>query len=219
MSDDSLDDDNLDDTDESEFESDVLSREDIRRYIAAGLSIGDLAAAFRVSRFVMTGAIATLPPVGRRHRSPLYAIADVAPLIVKPSVEIESYIKALKPKDLPPALQKAFWDAQAARQSYEEKAGFLWHTHRVQSVIGILVMIVRQRLVLATDQIDRMAPLTEEQRRLVQGTFDQVLTELQRAVVDAFKDYSGACDQQELFDKALPYLAPSTVGENDGLDL
>ena len=158
-------DDKLDDLEESDFESDVLSREDIRRYIVAGLSIGDLAAAFRVSRFVMTGAIGTLAPVGRRHRSPLYAIADVAPLIVKPTVEVESYIKGLKPKDLPPSLQKAFWDAQEARQSYEEKAGNLWHTHRVQSVIGILVMIVRQRLVLATDQIDRMAPLTEGLQR------------------------------------------------------
>lgn len=209
-------DENLDELEESDFESDVLSREDIRRYIVAGLSIGDLAAAFRVSRFVMTGAIGTLPPVGRRHRSPLYAIADVAPLIVKPTVEVESYIKGLKPKDLPPSLQKAFWDAQEARQSYEEKAGNLWHTHRVQSVIGILVMIVRQRLVLAADQIDRMAPLTEEQRRLVQGTFDQVLTELQQAVIDAFKDYSGSGDHQELFEKGPPHLV--RVGENDGLD-
>jgi hypothetical protein len=211
--------DDLDDLEESDFESDVLSREDIRRYIVAGLSIGDLSAAFRISRFVLTGAIASLQPVGRRHKSPLYAIADVAPLIVKPIVEVESYIKGLKPKDLPPSLQKAFWDAQEARQSYEEKAGNLWHTHRVQSVIGNLVMIVRQRLVLATDQIDRMAPLTEEQRRLVQGSFDQVLSDLQKAVTEAFKDYSGAGDRQELFEKGPPRLVQVRAGENDGLDL
>lgn len=214
--------DDLDDLEESDFESDVLSREDIRRYIAAGLSVGDLAAAFRVSRFIMTGAIASLEPVGRRHRSPIYAIADVAPLVVKPSIDVESYIKGLKPKDLPPSLQKAFWDAQEARQSYEEKAGSLWHTNRVQAVVGKLVMIVRQRLVLATDQIDRMAPLTDEQRNLVQGTFDQVLTDLQKTVIDAFKDYDGEGDRQELFEKGPPRLvhsSPENAPENDGLDL
>jgi hypothetical protein len=189
--------DNLDELEESDFESDVLSREDIRRYIVAGLSIGDLSAAFRISRFIMTSAIGTLQPVGRRHRSPIYAIADVAPLVVKPTVEVESYIKGLKPKDLPPSLQKAFWDAQEARQSYEEKAGNLWHTHRVQAVVGKLVMIVRQRLVLAPDQIDRLAPLSEEQRKLVQSTFDQALTELQQSVIDEFKDYDGAGDRQD----------------------
>jgi hypothetical protein len=211
--------DDLEDLDDSDFESDVLSREDIRRYIVAGLSIGDLAAVFRVSRFIMTGAIASLQPVGRRHKSPLYAIADVAPLIVKPVIEVESYIKGLKPKDLPPSLQKAFWDAQEARQSYEEKAGNLWHTHRVQLVIGKFVMIVRQRLVLATDQIDRMAPLSEDQRRLVQGTFDQVLSELQRAVSDEFSDYSGAGDRQELYEKGPPQLVSVRPISSDGLDL
>jgi hypothetical protein len=212
-------DDDLDGVEESDFEADVLSREDIRRYIVAGLNVGDLAAAFRVSRFVMMGAIALLQPCGQRNRSPLYAIADVAPRLVKPTVEVESYIKGLKPKDLPPSLQKAFWDAQEARQSYEEKAGNLWHTHRVQSVIGNLVMIVRQRLVLATDQIDRMTPLTAEQRKLVQGSFDQVLSDLQKAVSEAFKDYSGVGDRQELFEKGPPQLVQVQPIDSDGLDV
>ena len=206
----------IEDLEESDFESDVLSREDIRRYIASGLTVTDLAAAFRVSRFIMQNAIASLEPVGRRHKSPIYAIADVAPLIVKPVIDIESHIKGLKPKDLPPPLQKAFWDAQEARQSYEEKAGNLWHTHRVQAVVGNLVMIVRQRLVLATDQVDRLAPLTEDQRKLVQRSFDQVLIDLQKAVTDAFKDYDGKGDRQELFENG-PSPSPPVV--NDGLDM
>ena len=200
--------------DDDEFEDDGLSLEGMRAHMATGLSIGDLATVFRVSRAVMTNAVAVLQPVGRRGRAALYAIADVAPMIVKPNIEIGAYIKTLRPKDLPPSLQKGFWDAQAARQSYEEKAGKLWHTHRVQSVIGTLVMVVRQRLVLATDQIDRMAPLTDEQRKLVRSTFDQTLSELQQAVIEAFADYRGTGDRQDMFENG----PDEPVAADDGLD-
>jgi hypothetical protein len=197
-------------------EGDAPSLPEMRRYIAGGLSIGDLASVFGVSRTAMTKAVEMLQPVARRGRSSLYTIADVAPMIVTPNIDIESYIRGLRPKDLPPSLQKQFWDAQAARQSYEEKAGELWHTHRVQSVIGTLVMLVRQRLVLATDQIDRMAPLSDEQRKLVRSTFDQTLSELQQAVIDAFKDYRGGGDRQDMFENGPD--EPEKVSEDDGLD-
>lgn len=211
--------DGLDEEDDIEdgFEGEGPSIQEIRRHIAGGLSIGDLATVFGVTRTVMSKAVEMLQPVGRRGRAVLYTIADVAPMIVKPSIDLDSYIRTLRPKDLPPPLQKGFWDAQAARQSYEEKAGNLWHTHRVQSVIGTLVMLVRQRLVLATDQVDRLAPLNEEQRRLVRSTFDQTLSELQQAVIDAFKDYRGAGDRQDMFENG-PDGAEQVVEHDDGLD-
>ena len=210
-------DDPADELEEGDFESEVLSSDDIRRYITGGLTIGDLAAAFQVSRYAIENAVESLQPVGRRRRAHLYAIPDVAAQIIKPNVNIEDYIKTLKSKDLPPSLQKAFWDAQAARQSFEEKAGNLWHTHRVQAVIGRLLLIVRQRLVLATDNVDRMAPLTEEQRALVQRTFDQILVELQAAVNDEFKDYDGTGDRQELFEEVSVQSARAPA--EDGLDI
>lgn len=211
--------DDLDDDleDGGDIDADIHSYQDVREMILAGLSSTDLAAVLRVDRRTMQLAVGAIRPVGKRNNRPIYAIADAAPLVVKPVLDVESYIKKLKPKDLPPSLQKAFWDAQEARQSFEEKAGNLWHTHRVQEVIGKLVMIVRQRLVLGTDQVDRQAPLTEEQRRLVQATFDNIITELQKSVVEAFKDYDGTGDRQELFENgpARPFRAADE--EDDGL--
>lgn len=192
----------------------VTTPADLLRHMLSGLTAVELATLFRVKRPAMVEAVSTLKPVGKRGRTPTYAVADVAPRIVEPALDIETYIKGLKPKDLPPALQKAFWDAQEARQSFEEKAGNLWHTHRVQAVIGQFVMLVRQRLVLATDQVDRMAPLTEEQRRVVQHLLDQLLTELQRSVIEAFKDYKGSGDRQDLYENS-----PARQIVGDGLDL
>lgn len=206
-----------DDEESTEFNADIQTFQDVKDLILAGLTATDMATVLGVSRTSVQAAVTACRPVGKRSNRPIYAIADVAPLVVKPVLDVESYIKKLKPKDLPPSLQKAFWDAQEARQSFEERAGNLWHTHRVQEVIGKLVMIVRQRLVLAADQVDRQAPLTEEQRKLVQALFDNTISELQKSVVEAFKDYDGAGDRQELYENgpARPFRAADE--EDDGL--
>lgn len=204
--------------DASDFDGDIQTLVEARDILFAGLTATDMAKLFRVSSVTMKSVIGAIQPSGRRGTRPIYAVADAAPLVVKPILDVESYIRKLKPKDLPPSLQKAFWDAQEARQSFEEKAGNLWHTYRVQEVIGKLVMIVRQRLVLATDQVDRLAPLTEEQRKIVQGTFDAITVELQKQVVDAFKDYDGAGDRQDLFENGPPKPFRPADSPDDGLD-
>lgn len=195
----------------SEIFADERMRRYARHYMAAGLAIADLAHLFHTKRQAITAAVADLQPTGRRGKVMLYSVAEVAAQVIKPALDIESHIRGLKPKDLPASLQKAFWDAQEARQSYEERAGNLWHTHRVQAVVGQLVMLVRQRMVLASDQLDRLAPLNDEQRRLAQALFDQVLTELQRTVLEAFKDYKGTGDRQDLYEHGAAH--------GDGLDL
>lgn len=202
-----------DDLDDIGLDDEPLTVNQVRHYIIAGLTVSDMAKLLRVDLRKVQEAVASCKPTGRRRGFSIFSVADVAPLVMKPQIDIESYIRSLKPKDLPPALQKAFWDAQEARQSFEEKAGNLWHTHRVQEVIGKFVMIVRQRVVLATDQVDRMAPLTDEQRRLVQGLLDGMLGELQKSVVDEFKDYKGAGERQDIYEEGPP--KPFKVDDTD----
>jgi hypothetical protein len=195
------------------IEDEPLSVEQVRHYVIAGLAVSDMAKLLRVEVRKVQEAIAACKPTGKRRGVAIFAVADVAPLVLKPQIDIESYIRSLKPKDLPPALQKAFWDAQEARQSFEEKAGNLWHTHRVLEVIGKFVMIVRQRVVLAVDQVDRMTPLTDEQRKLVQGLLDGMLAELQKGVAEAFKDYTGKGERQDIYEDGPP--KPFKVDDTD----
>jgi hypothetical protein len=208
--------DDLDDDEDVGIDPESQTWSHTRDMLIAGLTASDLAKLFRVENRKVKEVVGALKPTGVRYRRPIYAVADVAPLVIKPLIDVEAHIRKLKPKDLPPALQKAFWDAQEARQSFEEKAGNLWHTSRVQEVIGKLVMLIRQRIVLATDQLDRMAPLTDEQRQAVQAMFDAMLGEMQSAVVEAFKDYKGDGDRQDIFENGPP--KPFQVDTSDDVD-
>lgn len=200
-----------------------LTHHEVRQQLLTGLTARDFANMFHIddAEVLRRISVAGIKQCGMRRNRPIWLIADVAPYLVKPVFDVEAYIKKLKPRDLPPALQKGFWDAQKARQNYEEEAGNLWHTHRVQRVVGEILMMTRQRLVLGTDTIDRMLPLTPEQRAAVQTVFDRTLGDLQAKVIEHFKDYDGAGDRQDMFENGppKPYRDENEDEDDDGLGL
>jgi hypothetical protein len=199
-------------------EFDPLNAEE-RAAIFGGLSVRELASLFNMPYQTVHKRIAVVEPAGQRNGGPVYRIPDVAPYLVKPAFDLNDYIRKLKPKDLPAALQKNFWDAQKARQSYELEAGNLWHTSRVQDVIIKLMVIFRQQVTLATDNVDRLAPLSNDQRTLVQGLFDQVISDMQTEVTKAFADYTGKGDRQDLYEEGPPAQIIAMIDEEEDIDL
>lgn len=194
-----------------------------------GLTVRELATLFSMSYQRVLQRIRYIKSCGlRKGQYVIYDLPSVAPFLVEPKIDMEHYLKSLPPSELPPKLQKAFWDGQKARQTFEEEAGNLWHTHRVQAAIGKFVAMVRQRLVLATDQLDRMTPLNDEQRVTLQGMHDSLVSDLQQEVIDQFKDYDAKGDRQAIFEKGpedvrsrrlLLQVDEEDSKSDDGLDL
>ena len=104
------------------------------------------------------------------RRKPLYDIAHAAERLVKPKVDLAAYIKTLRPADVPVALQKQFWDAQNGRLKYMTDAEDLWHSVKVQMAIGDLFKLIRQRVQLLADTVERQTGLTDEQRRIIKAS-------------------------------------------------
>lgn len=172
--------------------------------VLQGLSASRLAAIFHTSVEIVRRKLTGLAPVAQYNGHDLYDIAEAAQRLVKPTVDVEEYIQKMRPQDLPARLGKDFWAAQRSRQQFEEEAGDLWRTEKVQHVIGDLVKLFRQRVMLFTDTVERQHTLTIDQRRVVQALADGLLEDTYAEVLKYFADYDPAGDHDTILEDGPP---------------
>lgn len=186
-----------------------------RAEIASGLPVTELAKIFRTSILNVRRKLADVKPIGERAGDPVYDIAEAAEWLVKPKVDLAAYIKTLRPADVPVALQKQFWDAQLGRQKFEEQAGHSWRTEKVQEAIGDVLKVVRQKVRLFTDTVDRESTLTEEQRAIVTRLSDELLEDMYKGVLEHFQDYDDTNERDDIYENGPPQPAAIAEGEEE----
>ena len=139
----------------------------------------------------MTG----VEPVGLgRQGNPIYRIRDAAPLLTKFEVTpemIDERMRRMNPQDLPPVLQKMFWEGLAVRERYKELAGELWSTADVSLVAAQTFQSLRMSLLLIPDALMNDTDLTERQMKIVQAIIDTALEEARANLVSELRKPSG----------------------------
>lgn len=133
----------------------------------------------------MHGVVST----GKRNGYRVYDIREAASRLVEPGYEIEEYIRQMSPQELPPLLQKEFWNGQKARLSYEKEMGNLWPTEDVVALVAVLEQGMRQTVLLITDDVEREEGLTAGQRKVFRRIMDQGIAKFKETLTEAFKDY------------------------------
>lgn len=153
--------------------------------VAQGVTIAWLVKHFRMGRPVIERKIRGCPSVGSTSRgNVLYDLPTVAAYLVKPKRQLEQIIAELKPSDLPEKLRDSYWAAMLKRQRWEKNAGHLWRTEKVLDVFSEVFKLLRTRLQLLPDDVDRAAGLSAEQRGIVTGVIDEIQDELHRSLND-----------------------------------
>lgn len=152
-----------------------------------GLNMSQLAIAFRVDHRTLQQKLHGVKPTGSRNGTEIWRIEVVAPYLVRPHEDMETYLKKMHHNDLPKHLSKEFWAAIKLRQEVEEKSGDLWPTERVVGVIGNLMKMMKMAVRLMSDSVDSHAELTDKQRRIVKQLGDGMLEQLFTEVREAFK--------------------------------
>ena len=117
-----------------------------------------------------------------RTGAPMYLVRDAAAWLVKPQVDITSYIKSLRPNDLPPILNAAYWDAMLKRQKWEENAGDLWRTNDVMDVFGSLAATLKSTIQLWPEQVSGR---TDKQRLELEQRCDGLLNAIHHILVES----------------------------------
>jgi hypothetical protein len=150
-----------------------------RAMIYEGCSSKQLAEIFGMKEPDVMRKLAGLDAVGMgRQGNPLYRIRDAAARLVKIPVTpemIQAHLRRMNPKDLPPVLNKMFWEGLTARRKYEEVTGDMWQTADVIQVASDAYQALRMSVLLIPDLLSEETELSDEQMKAVQSIIDTAL--------------------------------------------
>jgi hypothetical protein len=104
----------------------------------------------------------------------------------------------LKKGDLPPSVNAEFWRAELNRQTFSEKAGDLWHTHKVERLLATAFKNCRQQIMLFADAVEAQTGITEDQRTLIRSMSDGLIQELGESLRSEFSFWDGSDDRESV---------------------
>ena len=148
-----------------------------------GVTVGWLSKVFGMDPSDIKKRLADCPPLHRRKAGYVYSLPVAARYLVKPVFDVRRYIENMKPSELPPQLQRDYWDSALKRQKWEENAGHLWRTESVLEVLGEVFKTIKFSTQLWADNLDRVTGLTPQQRKLLVDMVDGLQNELYEQLV------------------------------------
>lgn len=153
--------------------------------VYGGVSAHWLAHVFGMDKNTIKKKLAKCEIAGKNGATPLYRIKDAAAWLIPPKVDIMTYIKSLRPQDLPPVLNDAYWSAMRKRQAVLKEAGDTWATPDVLSVFGTAAIRIKTTVQLWVDELERVNGLSDEQRRILVQMSDGLLEDVHEIFVTA----------------------------------
>lgn len=150
-----------------------------------GVSTAWLAAVFRMDNNTVKKRLVDCPEIAKgKGNASLFDLAQAAGYLVKPKVNIATWIKSLRPADLPAYMQSEFWDAQNKRQKFEENAGDLWRTDKVISLYAETFKLLKDTMNMWVDNIQKHEGLSPAQRKILVAEVDALQNEIYKRVAE-----------------------------------
>jgi len=150
-----------------------------RAIIYQSASINQLGEIFRMKTPDIARRLGDLQPVGvGRQNNPLYELREAArrliPMPITPEM-IDSYMRRVNGRDLPPILNKLYWEGKLSRDRYLERANELWFTEDVNRVASESFQSLRMSIMLIPDVLREEGDFNERQFKVVQRIVDDAL--------------------------------------------
>lgn len=165
--------------DEEGVDSVTLTSKDVSEFLLYGVSVQQLCRIFRMTRQGVENKLRNLRPIELgSHGNPVYDLAEASSYLIDPKVDMEEYLRSIKPEKLPDHLRETFWNAKLKRQRFEENAGDLWRTKKVMEVVGELLLDFANKLNLIPDLVERQTGFSPEQYRLIRSIVDGIREEM-----------------------------------------
>lgn len=110
-----------------------------------------------------------------------YRPADVLPYLVQPN-DLKTHLLKMNPKDLPERLRKEFWGARKLEQDVRLRAKDLYHSSDVHKSYGDLMKLIKDTVMLWTDDVNEAVGLSNEQVEIIDNLTRKLLSEFSEAI-------------------------------------
>lgn len=191
--------------------------------VMRGVTAGWLAQVFRMDLGTVKARLRDCPPIDTRKNGYIYDLKVAAQYLVKPVFNIEEYLKTMKVEELPTRLQDQYWSAMNKRQKYEENAGDLWRTAKVQQVLGEVFMLIRNSTMLWVGELERNVEVTEEQRVKLEILTEELMRDINNSIRTNLKRKTRAqiseLDEETKKKPESPQAEPDEEDDDDYSDL
>ncbi|ERP95686.1 hypothetical protein Q669_29375 [Labrenzia sp. C1B10] len=153
----------------------VSLRADDIENVVQGVSVPYLMRAFRMGRTTIEKKLRDLEPTRRgQHNTPLYDLREAAARLVNPKAALQDLLLTMKPDDMPEKLRESYWNAKLKQQRFEEKAADLWRTDKVIEVFSEVLQLMRTKLQLLPEEVERALGIDYQQVTKVREIVDDV---------------------------------------------
>ena len=143
-----------------------------------------LARVLRMDPMTVKKRLMSVKPAGTvGNGRPVYYFHEALPYLVKPKMDIGTYLKTLNPTDMPNSINKTFWEAERIKNKVLLETGEAWHDSDVLEILGVVFMMFKDRIPLITEGM-RDLSLSDEQNTALQEFTDQLQKDLHEALVE-----------------------------------
>lgn len=170
------------------------------------VSVTFLSKVLRMNLETVQRRLQTVTPVGHAGTSqnrPLYDFVTAVEHLVKPKMNLRTYLRSLNPADMPQNISKVYWEAERIRTKALIEAGEAWPTEDVIQVMAQANKMVNDRIPLLVEAM-REEGLTDDQMKKLEAACDQFRKDVHEAYVEFPKQQS-----------TPPHLAKVAVGVED----
>lgn len=179
-----------------------------------GVTVTFLAQLFGMAKHTVAKRLGPLQPLKRNRNAPVYNLAHAAAYLVEPKVDLQEYLRTLRPTEMPTQLQKDFWDAQIKRQKWEYEAKDLWRTADVLEVLSEVFKNFKSATQLWTDNLERVHSLSDAQRAALTDAVDALQNDFYQMLVEMPKRRQTLSEAERVDEDGLPINSEgAAVGE------
>ena len=152
-------------------------------YVTAGVSAKWLAMVFHMALTTVQMRLAECPVWKQSRKMNLYRMIDAVPFLVKPKIDITSYLKNLTKSQIPEGMRVEIWDARLKEQQFFARGGDLWMTADVIEVFSEAMQEIKSAMTLLPETVEAVLPEAAEKRKELREIADGVLREVRRRLL------------------------------------